>query len=745
MEFPIGNSIEKPWANPLAVVTFVLVAWFVVNFALAPPAPVGMDAGPEQFSATRASETLTYLLGDESPHPVGSVANQAVRDRLMQHLQQLGLQPSIQATIGCAARYNVCANVENVVALIPGKSVNTIMLMAHYDSVPHAPGAADDGAGVAAILEIARILQLSEPRKNGVLLVLTDAEEVGLLGAEAFFAEHPSAANVKAVVNLEGSGSSGPSMLLRTTANGAKLIEAFQRGAKSPTAFSVAQEVFDRMPNDTDFSVSQRANIPSIDFAFSFDFSHYHTPIDTVANLDKGTLQHHGMNALPIVQGLIDADLGANSNPQAYFSTHPSIWIAWSTTMGVPLAGLAMFLMGFVTYRVWHQTDILNLSLGLISAVGVVILGAALTYALTLIGDLVAGTTPRFPAEPWPWRGLTYGGPLLSVSIVSALLGKRLGFWPRFLGTWWLLALISMALVVVAPLAANLLLIPTLIIAVLAGLVVIRESSHRLGLVLVSVAVVAYFMVLMAYANEQTQGLGVLAPSIYACLVIASLAFLPISSSYKFVGGCFAVICISLIWLNFAPLYSAWHPQHVSVHHVQNLDDKSAYRAALSANPLPEKLVQAFGSNSVTRKLTPWAPNELRTFETAFVPFQRGEMTSDRTKDKVIVKYTGSPDVDFFYLVVPQGERLQALQVEGRSLNPRLRNGVAQVAFFAPSSTSPVSIQLVFDDAQQVDAYLLEGRNTLPANTLAAAAARGELALPAHRGDQFMNYRKVQF
>ena len=57
--------------------------------------------------------------------------------------------------------------------------------MAHYDSVEMAPGAGDDGAAVAAILETTRALVLDAPFKNSVMLIFTDGEEAGLRRIQA--------------------------------------------------------------------------------------------------------------------------------------------------------------------------------------------------------------------------------------------------------------------------------------------------------------------------------------------------------------------------------------------------------------------------------------------------------------------------------------------------------------------------------------------------------------------------------
>ena len=97
-----------------ALVTLLLAALAVVSYQ--PPPALPADAPPDRFSGYRAQETLRFLLGDETPHPVGSAANRAVRDRLLQHLESLGLKPSIQRTVGCSGKYPICANVENVLA-----------------------------------------------------------------------------------------------------------------------------------------------------------------------------------------------------------------------------------------------------------------------------------------------------------------------------------------------------------------------------------------------------------------------------------------------------------------------------------------------------------------------------------------------------------------------------------------------------------------------------------------------------
>jgi hypothetical protein len=76
----------------------------------------------------------------------------------------------------------------NVIGTKPGNT-RTVLLCAHYDSV-FTDGAIDNGSGVAALLECARIL--SNKRTTATMyFAFFDAEEIGLLGSAAFVGAYP--------------------------------------------------------------------------------------------------------------------------------------------------------------------------------------------------------------------------------------------------------------------------------------------------------------------------------------------------------------------------------------------------------------------------------------------------------------------------------------------------------------------------------------------------------------------------
>ena len=557
--------------------------------SLAPPEPLPLDAPADQFSGLRAAQALADLLGDETPHPVGTPANYAVRDRLIAQLQAMGLSPEVQRTIGCSSRRPSCARIENVLAEIPGNTEAAVVLMAHYDSVPHAPGAADDGSGVVTLLESARALLTEPARRNRILLVFTDAEEMGLLGAEAFFAEHRWAESVGAVINIEGSGSGGPSLLLRSSNPGGHLLEAYKDNAALANAYSYTQEVFARMPNDTDFTVPDRAGIASIDFAFAFEFNHYHTPLDTLANLDKGTLQHHGDNVLPLVRELAGLDLAATKPNFSYLTLEQTVWVTWPVSWSVGLALLGLAGLALATIRLWPDLGFGQLAAGALLALTYVIVGALSCFAALWVAKLITGTVVGFPAHPWPWRLLMVAGALLPLMGLSFWASTRITPWARHLGAWYLLAGLALLLAVAAPLAANLLILPVLIAAALSALSALlfdrRSAAVLLAVVALSMLPLTYILMSIAYAMEETQGYH-LAPAIYAYLLLLGVTLLPLNATPR--TTMLTALALVIGWIGSAsvPLYSDWRPQHLSLYFVQDRDENTAWLGHHQCQPV---------------------------------------------------------------------------------------------------------------------------------------------------------------
>jgi Peptidase family M28 len=343
----------KPWERH-AGFAFVVAAWIGLAWigwqVYSPPAPRPADIPDNEFSAERARVILKELVGRGIPHPAGSQENAVVRERILNDLRSVGYDPQVQETHTIPGRSALVNRpvVRNIVARRRGRQPGPAILLAgHYDSVDRGPGASDDGVAVAAILEIARMLQALPATRNDVIFLITDGEERGLVGAHGFVREHPWAKDVKVAINLEARGTSGPSLMFQTSDDDKWLISLFARHVSRPTTSSLYAEIYKRLPNDTDFTVFKGHGIEGYNFAFVRYEQNYHTKNDNFANADPGSLQHHGQNAWQLLTALAETDLAQRSPGRAIYCDVLAMFVVWwpaSINFGLAVGILAITL-----------------------------------------------------------------------------------------------------------------------------------------------------------------------------------------------------------------------------------------------------------------------------------------------------------------------------------------------------------------------------------------------------------------
>jgi Peptidase family M28 len=369
------------------ILVFVLLVAALCAVREGTPAPLPVTASPDLFSAERA---LVYLNAfATAPHPIGSAEHDRVRDYLVSQLTALGVTPEVQRATGVTPRYEVAGTVENIVARVKGTSgaSDAIALVAHYDSVPAGPGAGDDGAGVAALLETLRALRSGPPLRNDIIFLITDGEEDGLLGASAFVAENPAAKDVRVAVNFEARGNAGESEMFETSAGNGRLVEIFAQAAPHPAGSSLTYEIYKHMPNDTDMTVFKKAGTAGLNFAFIGHWEAYHTPLDNTQQLDRGSLQQHGENALSLAHALGNSDLAQLQDRDAvYFSLPGNFFARYSSRFLWPLAivsGVALFGVIFYANGAW-QTSWLPILASVFLQIGFLVLVLLIGFGFVL-------------------------------------------------------------------------------------------------------------------------------------------------------------------------------------------------------------------------------------------------------------------------------------------------------------------------------------------------------------------------
>lgn len=330
----------------LAVFPLVLIGTVILSLLhIQPPPAASASIDLKEFSSARALEYVRAITA--KPHPVGTSANEEVREYLLRQFQSLGLEPQIQKTTSTLT-FDIArsAVVHNIIAIRKGAAnTKALLLVAHYDSAPIAPGAGDDGYAVGAILEILRALQQHPQLKNDLIILLTDGEEMGLLGATAFAEESPLMPEAGFVINLEGRGNSGPSIMFETGENNGWVIRQFAESVDAKIGSSLTYDLYKLLPNNTDFTVFKREGVNGLNVAHIGNVEYYHSALDDVQHLDERTLQHHGVNVLQAALHFGNLDLSNTAASDAvYFNFLWPSFVLYPISWTIPLASFATLL-----------------------------------------------------------------------------------------------------------------------------------------------------------------------------------------------------------------------------------------------------------------------------------------------------------------------------------------------------------------------------------------------------------------
>lgn len=416
------------WLPLLGLALFAaLTIWL-----LRPPHPAPADAPATAFSAYRARPDVAAVARQR--HPLGSAAQAQVRDYLLGRLRALGLAPTVVEGVGLAAKNSEVSagRVQNIVARLPGRQSGgkAVLVLAHYDSQPQSPGAGDDGAGVAAMLETLRALRAGPPLLHDVIWLFTDGEEAGLLGARAYAADTARLRRQVAVaLNFEGRGNAGPSLTFEVSPENGWLIQEYARAAPLPVASSLFYEAYRHLANDTDFTPLKQAGLTGLNFAYVGGYPYYHSPADTPAHLDLGSLQHQGSYMLSLVRHFASIPLTRTKAPDYTFFNPLGKWLVrYPAACNLPLTLVTTMLLLAVVAVAAHRRRLSWASL----------LGGALAWLGGLLLALLAGWGLLvLIVKVYPQYSVFYDHAAYNaLAYQAALLALGLGIWVAYYG--WL-------------------------------------------------------------------------------------------------------------------------------------------------------------------------------------------------------------------------------------------------------------------------------------------------------------------
>jgi hypothetical protein len=454
-------------AGPLAAgVTLLLAAIAALSILCLQPGPaLPADADPSRFSASRAMEHVTAIARE--PRPAGSPGHVRAREHIVATLRGLGLEPEVRASQASSTRYGLpfdSASVRNVVAVVRGTSpARSVILSCHYDTVPTSPGAGDDGAGVATLLETARTVALGPPPRHDLVFLFTDAEEIGALGAEQYVAGGSFAAGT-IVLNFDARGAGGPCGLIETGPASGALVRARARIDATTTASSLVPALARAHGLGTDFRPFREAGAEGLNFAFVDKVAYYHTPADNTRSLDARSLQQQGDLALGLVRALGEDPTPEAESEVVYFPL-PGWGLLWfPAALALPLAIVAT---GAVAWLAWRRArgSRPRAVLAAVAVLLVVVVAAGLAaYATSSVARALDPTAAALRTadtyEPTPYRLAVTLAAVAAAFAVFGALRRRVtpGGWALAVGGLWVA--LAWACVVWAPGASYLFVVP---------------------------------------------------------------------------------------------------------------------------------------------------------------------------------------------------------------------------------------------------------------------------------------------
>ena len=401
-----------------------------MRLRLALPLLVALSACARQspiFSLENARAHVQMLAGTIGSRPVGTPANARARQYVIDQLRLYGYDVRVQEVDARRPESGYTARVANVIAVKPGPDRNALALVSHYDSAPEAPGGSDDGLGVAVSLEAARVLAARTDRRHTLFVLITDGEESGLMGAAGLVTDRDVMDRLNAYVNIDSTGSAGPALLFESGPGNPWLVKPWARSAPRPRGASFGIEIYRRLPNDTDFSIFKRRDVPGLNFAAIGDSYAYHTARDTADRLTDEALRTTGENAVQTLIALDALDLRTRTTGEpTYFDIGRTVAVSWGPVVAWFLA-VAALICGLLAWFKTLGASLRLLGLGRWIFEAVWAIGGTAAVAGAMIGAAWVLRAARAVYHPWYAHADRFFLMLLAVGTLAGWLIVRAG------------------------------------------------------------------------------------------------------------------------------------------------------------------------------------------------------------------------------------------------------------------------------------------------------------------------------
>jgi len=546
----------------------LIISITLAIMASTPPTPKDLNTPADQFSSARAMKDVTIIASE--PHPTGSKENEKVRTYLTNRLNKLGMDVDIseskldERSLKRLNRWSGETKTEqsifNIIATLPGEGndKSAILLMAHHDTVWGSPGAADDTVGIASILEIVRTLKAVGPQKRDLIVLFTDAEELGLVGAVNFFKNNPLSNKIGAVINFEARGGGGTVSMFQTSAQNGNAARLYASAVREPSTSSLSTFVYNVLPNDTDLTPALEKDYVAYNIANLGRAEYYHSPKINAEALDESTLQHMGSQGLDLTRALLSAsDLPAEKPDATFFDLFGFFTIIYSPFWGWIFLTIAVLCYALSIDRKASLKDMFS---GFIKMLSFMVLGGGFLFALNKLSGSggSANYYDRLAAIP----KLEFVALFLCLAMFVALFGYKSLSGNARLGAVLPLLFLGLLGQVFAPTAAYFITLSVMLCAItsLASQRWPDKKFERIITVILASLVIGY-MLTLGHLLMLGVGPDMLTVAILPA-AIAGLAIMPLypalskrMSTVLAITGLLASTCLAL-WIRLDPIAS---------------------------------------------------------------------------------------------------------------------------------------------------------------------------------------------
>lgn len=577
----------------LPFLLMVLTAIFVyLSFSTLTPTVKENDTNLKtDYSPTKAFRHVKNI--SQTPHYTGADSQVEVRNYIVDELQKLDL--NVHTQNGYVLNdFGVLTNPTNIVTRIDGKKPKPggdLLVLSHYDSDPHsALGASDDAAAIAAILETLRVLKEEDfSPENNIIIAITDAEEIGLLGAELFAADHPWIDDVGFVINFEARGSGGPSnAIIETNHGNTELVKVLAKSQpKFPMTSSLMYEIYNTMPNDTDATVfREHLDLSSFFFAFIDGHYHYHSETDSSNNLDQNSMAHHAsyLEVLLPFLGSYDLTTLQSIEHQVYFNFPVLKVVHYSYKLIFPLLILAwvVFTILWMLSKRYQKLNVKDffkgLGLFLLSLIGVGVIGFLGWKAIYIL-------YPQYQEiqQGFPYNGHTYifSFVFLALAVFFFLYSKAdnirnrisLLFGPLFI---WLVINTILAITFKG---ASFFIIPVFFLEIAVLLLIVKTRVNAVVLFLFAIPALFIFTPLIVFIPVALGVKIIFGAMVLSLLTFAFLlpAFIQLQGKSIFSGITFLIGIVGLIVAHFNSSFTEENPKPNSLVYLLDIDQNKAF------------------------------------------------------------------------------------------------------------------------------------------------------------------------